>query len=124
MGRAKKKKHVQRLGMGWSSGWTAAVIVVATLTLAAILHVHTKLAAVELGYHLSKAASLNKKLRAESRKLRLEVATLRNPRRLRRLATGKLGLYEPRPGQVIVIDRAVERDGKLAASGYHLVEGF
>jgi cell division protein FtsL len=70
-----------------------------------------------LGYRLSRAASENKKLQAESRKLRLEVATLRNPRRLRRLASGKLGLFEPRPEQVITIERKDGR-GKLAVGGY------
>ncbi|HUU00404.1 MAG TPA: cell division protein FtsL [Myxococcota bacterium] len=114
----KRKRTKNRPGpSGWTAGWTAAVIVVAAFSLAAILHVRTKLVAVELGYRLSRAASENKQLQAESRKLRLEVATLRNPRRLRRLAADKLGLFEPRPEQVITI--GTPGHGKLAASTYN-----
>ncbi len=113
----KKKRTKNRPGpSGWTAGWTAAVVVVAAFSLAAIFHVRTKLVAVELGYRLSRAASENKQLQAESRKLRLEVATLRNPRRLRRMASGKLGLYEPRSDQVITI--GTPGHGKFAASTY------
>lgn len=70
-------------------------------TVAALWHVRARLAVVQLGYRISAAAARNHQLREEQRRLLIEVSTLRHPRRLRRLATGKLGLVAPRPEQVI-----------------------
>lgn len=81
--------------------WWAWALVVVALTGAASLHVRSRLMVVQLGYALSEVTSENRKLRTESRKLMVEVATLRSPRRLRKLAVEQLGLVEPGPHQII-----------------------
>ena len=115
--KAKKPKPIKspskRRRSSWNAGWTAVVIVILAFTFAAIVHVRSKLVVVQLGYQLSKASSEHKRLLTESRKLKLEVATLRNPRRLRKLAKEKLGLIEPSPSQIL---RARKSVGKVAAT--------
>ena len=66
--------------------WWVWFLVLTTLTAAAVLHVHSRLAVVQLGYELSKALSERTGLQAARRELLVEVATLRSPRRLRKLA--------------------------------------
>ena len=95
-----------------------AVALRVLFTVAALWHVRARLQVVELGYRLSEAAARNHRLQEEQRRLMIEVATLRHPRRLRRIATGKLGLVEPRPEQII---RWRHRHRRLAAGGR---EGF
>jgi cell division protein FtsL len=43
-----------------------------------------------------------------SRHLRLEIETLRAPQRIEQLATQRLGMVAPAPGDAIVIERAVQ----------------
>ncbi|MBW1806919.1 MAG: cell division protein FtsL [Deltaproteobacteria bacterium] len=115
--KAKKKKPIKspsrRRRSSWNAGWTAGVIVILAFTFAAVVHVRSKLVVVELGYQLSRAASKHQELLTESRKLKLEVATLRNPRRLRKLAIEELGLIEPSPSQILRTKNSV---GKVAAT--------
>ena len=89
------------------------MIVILAFTFAAVVHVRSKLVVVQLGYQLSRAASKHQELLTESRKLKLEVATLRNPRRLRKLAIEELGLIEPSPSQILRTKNSV---GKVAAT--------
>lgn len=84
--------------------WWAWLLVLTTLTAAAVLHVRSRLAVVQLGYELSKALNERTGLQATRRQLAVEVATLRSPRRLRKLAVEQLGLSEPGPGQVMRLD--------------------
>ncbi len=103
----KKKKPAAKAPSGPSvravlpKSWWAWSLVLVILVTGAILHVHARLQEVHLGYHLSEAARENRTLLVERRKLQVEVATLRSPRRLRKLASEKLGLMEPRPEQII-----------------------
>jgi cell division protein FtsL len=104
--RKKKKKAYQGsartyLRPAWPSGWLAGGVLILAFCIAAILHVRSKLAVVQLGYRLSRATQEHKQLQADHRKLQVEVATLRNPRRLRKLATESLGLREPVPQQIM-----------------------
>lgn len=95
------KIRPQRRVSGWTPAWTAMTVLIVVYAIAAVVHVRAQLAVVQLGYQLSKAAQVNEKLTAETRKLQLEVATLRDPRRLRRLAKQELGLAEPKPAQIL-----------------------
>jgi cell division protein FtsL len=45
-----------------------------------------------------------------SRRLRLEIETLRSPERIEQLATERLNMVAPRPDQAIVIERIVPPD--------------
>jgi cell division protein FtsL len=92
--------------------WWVWGLVLLAMGTAASLHVRSRLKVVHLGYALSEASSQNRKLRAERRKLVLEVATLRSPRRLRKLAVEQLGLVEPGPEQILKVDK--RQPSKLA----------
>ncbi|MBN2497861.1 MAG: cell division protein FtsL [Deltaproteobacteria bacterium] len=85
----------------WPRSWWMWALLLAVLTAAACLHVRARLAVVQLGYKLSEASTENRRLLVERRKLQVEMATLRSPQRLRKLAHEKLGLVEPRPEQIL-----------------------
>jgi cell division protein FtsL len=91
----------RRLRADWPTGWLAGGVLILVFCIAAILHVRSRLAVVQLGYRLSQASKEHKQLQADNRKLQLEVATLRSPRRLRKLATQSLGLREPASRQIV-----------------------
>ena len=55
------------------------------------------------GYELSEAAQEQKRLLLLRSNLRIEVAHLKSPQRITRIAKERLGLGEPRPDQLIVI---------------------
>jgi cell division protein FtsL len=99
--KTKTKRIPKTQPAAWPRHWLAIVVLALVYTLAAILHVRSKLAVVQLGYRLSEVAGEHKRLLADSGKLQVEVATLRSPQRLRRLANGTLGLKEPTPDQVV-----------------------
>lgn len=79
-------------------------LILVLVTMAGMLVVHSRLKTVELGYALSQALQENKLLLGDERTLQIEVATLRSPRRLRKVAMEELGLLEPRPDQIIKPD--------------------
>jgi cell division protein FtsL len=68
----------------------------------ALLLVWQRLRVVQLGYELSTTTKLERRLEQENRELRLELATLTSPERLEAMAR-RLGLREPRKGQVVVL---------------------
>lgn len=85
----------------WPAGWPGSLVLVVLFMLAALLQVRARLVVVQLGYQLSEATREHKRLLAQNRKLQVEVATLRSPRRLRKLALEQLGLREPVPAQIV-----------------------
>lgn len=114
-GRLDPKQVPTRLRPAWpKNGWAAGLIILA-ITLAGLLHVRAKHTLVQLGYALSQAARENEQLILDQRKLQIEVATLCNPSRLRKLSAEVLGLTEPTAAQIILLNGA-ER-GKLAMQG-------
>ncbi|APG25355.1 MAG: cell division protein FtsL [Syntrophotalea acetylenica] len=58
---------------------------------------------IELGYAISSYESQLLDLQREENCLRLEVATLKNPAHLERVATTRLNLHYPEPRQVIIV---------------------
>lgn len=92
--------------------WWVWLVVLAVLSSVCLIHVNARLELVRLGYSLSAEAKENHKLVAKRRKLALEVATLRSPRRLRRLAIDNLGMIEPGPSRTIKMKK--KSSGKLA----------
>jgi cell division protein FtsL len=103
--RKKKAKEergaARRLRADWPTGWLAGGALILVFCIAAILHVRSRMAVVQLGYQLSQATKEHKELQADHRKLQVEVATLRSPRRLRKLATERLDLREPASRQIV-----------------------
>jgi cell division protein FtsL len=80
-----------------------ALILAIPVVLAALFLVWTRVTTVRLGYELSKAVEVHERLLEENRGLRVEVATLEAPSRLKRLARSEYGLEKPKSEQVIEI---------------------
>jgi cell division protein FtsL len=57
----------------------------------------------QIGYDLSQLKKEEMRLREINRKLCLELAILKSPRRLETLAVEKLGLKQPSPEQIILL---------------------
>jgi ABC-type Fe3+ transport system permease subunit len=72
MNRRKKKAKParKRQRSAWPRYWVAIVVLAVVYTLAAVLHVRSKLEVVQLGYRLSEATRERKRLLADSGKLR------------------------------------------------------
>lgn len=56
-----------------------------------------------LGYDLSLARQMELRLEHEQRELEVELATLRDPRRLAEVARRRLGMTDPEKGQVVIL---------------------
>lgn len=93
--RNKEGFNSRRTTIAWPRFLWAWLLVLVITIVAAVIHVRAKLAAVELGYALSAAVSEHQQIQDDQQKLRVEVATLRSPQRLRKLAVEKFGLVEP-----------------------------
>jgi cell division protein FtsL len=58
---------------------------------------------VSLGYEISQAIGEEQELLQENKKLRLELAALKSPRRIERMASQELGLVSPQKDQLIIV---------------------
>ena len=90
-------------GARWRSLRPSRLVVawVAALTAASALEVWLHLQTTEIGYQLSMIHTLNERLAGERRELEVELATLKTPQSLDRLAKSRLGLRPPREGQIV-----------------------
>jgi len=77
------------------------VLVTVVVVAIALLLVWVRLQSVNSGYELSAARHLAHRLEQEQLELELELATLKSPRRLERLAHERLGMGPPAAGQVV-----------------------
>ena len=73
------------------------------LVILCIVQVWLRLQVMHLGYELSAAHQMRLRLEQEQRELEVELATLRDPGRVGDLARRRLGMTEPREGQVVVL---------------------
>ncbi len=78
-----------------------AAAVLSAFLVAALFHVWSRLAVVQLGYRLAAARAAHAHLLEQNRRLRLELATLRAPVRLAAAARDRLGLVPPAPTQIV-----------------------
>lgn len=66
-------------------------------------YVWCRVQVVQLGYMLSEAHRIHTQLLNDSKKLHLELARLKAPERVERIATEQLGLKRPRKEQIVVL---------------------
>jgi cell division protein FtsL len=78
-----------------------AVLLFALFAAVGILHVTSRVLVVDMGYRLSKAESEGRSLTRENDRLSLELATLKAPARLEKLAREQLGMMMP-PGSAVM----------------------
>jgi len=77
------------------------MIMLLTLSVWAMLHVWSRHMVTELGYSLSEEQALKERLVSENKALRIEISTLKSPKRLELIAARDLGLGTPKPEQVV-----------------------
>ncbi len=80
-----------------------------------ILHVTSRVLVVDMGYRLSKAESESRSLTRENDRLKLELATLKAPARLERLAREQLGMAMPMGSSVVSLPPELPGPKRAAA---------
>ncbi len=79
-------------------------IFIATVMMAVtLLYVWSHIHMTELEYQIARELSNREKITEEQTKLKVELATLRSPRRIEAIATEKLNMIYPDRRQVIVL---------------------
>jgi cell division protein FtsL len=81
-----------------------AVVIVLPVVSAALFYVWAEITTVRIGYLLSHASDSHRALLEVNRGLRIEVAALRAPERLEKLAIERFNLEPPRTEQVIRLE--------------------
>jgi cell division protein FtsL len=87
----------------WKHDVKNYLLVVATLVFFALLFVWSRLEVIQMGYALSQSNQVYENLVKENQCLRVEVASLKSPSRIEKLAKEKLGLINPTQGKIILI---------------------
>jgi cell division protein FtsL len=94
------------------------VLLAALFVAVGILHVAGRVMVVDMGYRFSKAETESRTLTRENDRLKLELATLKAPARLERLAREQLGMRMPSGSAVVSLQPelpGVRRNGKAEA---------
>ncbi|RKH66858.1 cell division protein FtsL [Corallococcus llansteffanensis] len=91
-----------------------AVALFALFTAVGILHVTSRVLVVDMGYRLSNAEGESRSLTRENDRLKLELATLKAPGRLERVAREQLGMAMPRGGAVVSVADERVKDSRTA----------
>ena len=92
-----------------------AVLLFALFTGVGILHVTSRVLVVDMGYRLSRAEAESRTLTRENDRLKLELATLKAPARLERVAREQLGMAMPKGGAVVSLAAEKAAGGKAQA---------
>lgn len=79
------------------------LVVGGILVVLCMMQVWLRLQVMHVGYDLSAAREMQLRLEHEQHELEVELATLRDPRRIGDLARRKLGMTDARSGQVVVL---------------------
>ncbi len=102
-----------------------AVLLFALFAGVGILHVASRVLVVDMGYQLSRAEAEARTLTRENDRLKLELATLKNPARLEKLAREKLGMSMPSGPLVIALparERTASRVEARSARGVRVAD--
>jgi len=94
-----------------------AVVLMALITAVGLVHVTGRVMVVDAGYRLSRAEAESRTLQRENDRLKLELATLKTPARLERLAREKLGMGLPAAGAVLAVGPQRSGPGRVQARG-------
>jgi len=94
-----------------------AVVLMVLITAVGLVHVTGRVMVVDAGYRLSRAEAESRTLQRENDRLKLELATLKTPARLGRLAREKLGMGLPAAGAVLAVGPQRSGPGRVQARG-------
>jgi cell division protein FtsL len=87
---------------GVVSGFLAFCIIAALIAFS-LFYVWSRVLVINLGYDLSQAMEIQWKLVQDNKKLQIEIATLKSPARIERIAQDELDMEKPLPGQIILM---------------------
>ncbi len=79
------------------------IVVTVLLMLVSLFHVWSRVKVVDLNLEITEKSRILKQSQQEKNRLRLEVASLKNPARIELVAKGDLGMALPADQQVIVV---------------------
>ncbi len=68
-----------------------------------LFYVWSRIQVIQIGYEISNALKEERALAEASKRIRLEIATLKSYTRIEKIAVEELGMGKPNPDQVIVI---------------------
>ena len=97
---SKRKKH--RLHLSWKQ-MVVSIIMLFVFMGSSISYVWSNFENTRIGYDLSQLKKEEMRLTEINRKLKLELATLKSPQNIERIAVKKLGFRQPSPCQIIVL---------------------
>lgn len=84
------------------------MVAVAAVMSLLLLYVWERVDLVRVGYQVQQLRAKHRLLERENDELKVKVSALTSPERIARLATHRLGMVRPRPGQVILVSLASE----------------
>lgn len=85
-------------------GLVSAVLSVLVIVISVLLfYTWSRVQAVRIGYEIFNANSEMRKLDQENKELILEIATLKSPKRIERIAREELKLLPPKEEQIIIL---------------------
>ena len=100
----KKKLPKEKIASKWRQRRFATIAAIFLwLLLSGFGYVWCRVQVVELGYQLSDIHRLHTRLLNDNKKLHLELARLKAPKRVQRIAIEKLGLKHPTKDQIVVL---------------------
>ncbi|MCP4107024.1 MAG: hypothetical protein GY749_16050 [Desulfobacteraceae bacterium] len=79
------------------------IIVMAIFIGQLFLYAWCRVQCIQIGYEISQETDNHEKLITMQNKLRIELASLKSPERIAKIAKGNLGLAMPTPDQIIII---------------------
>jgi cell division protein FtsL len=100
----KKKLPKEKIASKWRlRRFTTITAIFLWLLLSGFGYVWCRVQVVELGYQLSDIHRLHTRLLNDNKKLHLELARLKAPERVQRIAIEQLGLKQPTKDQIVVL---------------------
>lgn len=87
-----------------NDGLVTAVLISLTILIAAFLfYTWSRVEAVKIGYEIFNADTEMRRLDQENKEMILEIATLKSPKRIERIAREELKLLPPKDEQIIIL---------------------
>ena len=79
------------------------MVAIAAVMSLLLLYVWERVDLVRVGYEVQQLKAKHRTLERENDELRVKVSALTSPERIARLATERLGMVRPEPGQVVLV---------------------
>ncbi|MCX8011884.1 MAG: cell division protein FtsL [Desulfobacterota bacterium] len=87
----------------WKQEFKNYLLIVTTVVFCVLLFVWSRLEVLQMGYELSQTNKTYEYLVKENQCLRVEVASLKSPVRIEKIARERLGLINPKPENILLI---------------------